>query len=277
MDQEKRLYNLSIPADLDKKNRTEYGKSSSSSESFLYKYCGLDVAILALNEKRTKLKLRFIEPIFWKDPVESQIYLAEFPERIKNKVQKVFACCVTKDKLSEAAWITYGYDKTGIGARCVKFSLISRALRNVLAREADRNGYTLYEGDVEYVDMKQLMTIKDPTSNIYKRFINADFTIETFLHMLLLKRDAYRYENETRFFLVKKETENNSRTKSHYVDSKVEKEHYVDLEIDIDTVVNKVYHSESCDKAEIKILQEYYGNKVEASTLYKERDSLVIP
>lgn len=276
MNPDKPLYCLSNPVDFHEINQIKINKNSPSSDSYLYKYCGLDVAILAINQEKTKLKLRFTEPVFWKDPVESQIYTAEFPDRIKDKAQKVFACCVTTNRLSEAAWITYGYDKTGIGARCVKFSLNALALRNALTKAASDKGYTLYEGDVEYVDSKNLNRINDPQSDIYRRFITENFTVETFLEMLLLKRNAFSYEKETRFFLVKKDAANSNRTKKRDVKKKVEGKHFVDIEIDIETVVNKVYYSESCDNAEIKVLREYYDEKVEASTLYKARKILVI-
>ncbi len=237
----------------------------------------MDIAISSLSSDRESFFLHFKEPLFWHDPVEKLIYTAKFPNEFENNIPKVFACCMTKNQLSEAAWIAYGYNKTGLGAKCVKFSFNSSKLCSELAEKAKEAGYTLYAGMVHYLSFDSIRELSDSNSMIYKTIFQDGFNKESFLKMLLLKREAFYYEKEIRFFLVSASDTNNQRTKTE-VQKLVQEKHFENLKIKLKGIVNKIYYSESCTEVESNILKNYYDKfTVKKSTLYKQRGQLNIP
>ena len=74
---------------------------------YVYKYMTISTALICL--KNNTLRFSLPTTSSWKDPYESRFYSAEYHNLRLGKRdfdRRLFACCVTKNKLSEPAWIT---------------------------------------------------------------------------------------------------------------------------------------------------------------------------
>ena len=170
------------------------------SKKLLYKYMPLERALDLLKNQR----LWFANPTIWKDPFEKRFIENKY---VIGGVQKdfpwkdrVYAMCMTQTATSEAYWNAYANNDIGIS-----FKFNRQALLTELERISNANGVRIYIGKVEYQktsDIKRdlsknpfLFDGGSPISTIGKE--------ETKVRLLLLKRIAYRYEDEIRFFIVR--------------------------------------------------------------------------
>lgn len=88
-------------------------------QRFMYKYMDIETAIKCLKSNNVK----FVEPTLWPDKYESRFYTADYSKVVedpKAKTPKLYSCCFTFSRASEAAWKTYSYEKTGLASRCVR-------------------------------------------------------------------------------------------------------------------------------------------------------------
>lgn len=153
------------------------------------------------HKKLEEKKLRFSNPENWKDPYEKLFldskYLFSGSEedeyRLKNRV---FCICLTPVNSSEAAWKVYGY--------ATKFSIDTTKLVRVL--EENSKEYDIYIGKVNYKSASSLRrdSVSKLTGLSKESFISSD---EAWVRLLLLKRTAFKYEEEIRIILVSKEKE----------------------------------------------------------------------
>lgn len=153
------------------------------------------------HKKLEEKKLRFSNPENWKDPYEKLFldskYLFSGSEedeyRLKNRV---FCICLTPVNSSEAAWKVYGY--------ATKFSIDTTKLVQVL--EEHTKEYDIYIGKVNYKSASSLKrdSVMKLTGLSKEGFISSD---EAWVRLLLLKRTAFKYEEEIRIILVSKEKE----------------------------------------------------------------------
>lgn len=176
---------------------------------YLYKYMDLESAIISL----TQGTIRFVEPYTWQDKFEGRFYNASYAqvEGASGNTPPVLACCLTHAPVNEASWKVYSYKKTGLGSHCVQFKFNKKAFREAIAKSA--KGFTLYEGLVNYeLDDYKIRhlhqrysssgTEKDLFLELFK-----DFDLASYLSLLLIKRQAFRHEQELRYFLVPGENE----------------------------------------------------------------------
>ncbi len=182
------------------------------SKKLLFKYLSLERVLDML----TNQTIWFANPTIWKDPFEKR-----FIENNYNVggVQKpypwkgrVYCMCATQTATSEAYWNTYSASEIGVS---IKFN------RQNLLNELDRisnAGTRIYIGKVEY---QQTHKIKgNLSSNIFLNpsgspIINLNKE-ELKVRLLLLKRLAYQYENELRFFIIKDKPAKQSGTLLKY-------------------------------------------------------------
>lgn len=169
------------------------------SKKLLYKYMPLERALEMFDNKT----IWFANPTIWKDPFEKR-----FIENMYNigGVQKpypwkgrVYCMCATQTATSEAYWNAYSVGEIGVS---IKFN------RQNLLNELDRlaaTGNRIYIGKLQY---QQIQNIKVAlTRNTFLNPSGASIaslgTEELKVKLLLLKRLAYQYENELRFFIVR--------------------------------------------------------------------------
>lgn len=163
----------------------------------LYKYMPLEFALATINEKY----LWLCNPVDWKDPFEKRFINAnyiiggnetEFP--IKGQV---FCICMTQTPTSEAHWNNYSNGQIGI-------SLKIKRRRFLEVLEEHTTDYDIYIGKVNYIktaDIKKKLSDIEPLKSIHPfELINRQLLIR----LLLLKRIAFRYEDEIRVLAVKK-------------------------------------------------------------------------
>lgn len=214
--------------DLNKLFRDEVNNSSKNyfilenlaQGNYFYKYFPLANAIRCLNENT----MAFVEPSRWNDAYERLFYEADY-SLVSSEYQThplVYATCATYVRYNEPAWGIYsGDDKI-----CVQFEIDRPRLRYEILKSLDQ-GDSVYEGVVQYatkgkiqgLGKKKIITKNgnERNNNDYDLFISNNgipFGIANYLNLLLLKRTDFCHEQESRFFIVKKEDLDNKTEKA---------------------------------------------------------------
>ena len=151
----------------------------------------------------TNQTLWFANPTIWKDPFEKRFIqnmyniggvLKPYPWK-----DRVYCMCATQTATSEAYWNAYSASEIGVS---IKFN------RQNLLDELDRlaaAGNRIYIGKVQYQQTQDIKTAL--SGNDFLNPTGAAITSlgkeELKVRLLLLKRFAYQYENELRFFVVR--------------------------------------------------------------------------
>ena len=140
----------------------------------------------------------------WSDPYEKLFldskYLISGTKEDKYPLKnRVFCFCLTPASSSEAAWKVYGY--------ATKFSIDTAKLVRIL--EEHTKDYDVYIGKVNYKSTSSLKrdSVLKLTGLSKESFISSD---EAWVRLLLLKRTAFKYEEEIRIILVPKEKDQTS-------------------------------------------------------------------
>lgn len=204
-----------------------------------YKYMDLETAMLCVKNGT----IRFAQPDTWADKYEGRFYNAIYSNVTKDRklTPKLYACCITFTSVSEAAWNTYTYNKSGIGSRCVQFKFDRTKFRKYLDQFATHNKvakYDIYEGSVTY-DLSdfQIDNLHLKSSDLYPTYFN-NFGFNNYINLMLIKRPAFKYEEEHRFFCVPR-------------DQKHMKEH-IDIPISWKDVIREIRVDERCSDVEIE-------------------------
>lgn len=214
-------------------------------EEIVCKYMDLETAEKCL-ENGT---IRFIEPKSWKDPYEKLFYFANYKKELgwKKNMPTLLATCITPTTSCEAAWKVYTYGKTeGKKGLCTQFVFDFEALRKELLANIP-SGLKMYEGKVTYRQTSTINKLRTIDSYLFKRFFSSELNIETCLSLMLIKRPAYRYENEIRIFLY---TENESHQFKKYNSSK-----YIDIKIDFAKCLKKIVVDEKATKDQLSVIK----------------------
>ncbi len=245
-----------------KKNNVSYYKIGSLTGGFYYKYMDLETALICLENK----SLRFSEPSLWQDNYESRFYNADYGNVLKGKNIKdicplFYSTCLTGKKNNEAAWKIYTYGKVGLGARCVEFTLDKFEFRKELI--SFLKNYTIYEGLVSYVwegdvdkmHQKKIIINKKSENNPWYDLFFTTFDKREYLNLMLLKRDAFEHEQETRIMLVPN-TPTTEKGKKHIKKGKTIYGFPLDVKIDWEKIIKEVRYADSCTDIEIKLLKD---------------------
>jgi hypothetical protein len=203
----------------------------------VFKYMTLDAFLTSLYCK----SWRFFEPSKWNDKFEQRFYCANytFPEAIGNTPQ-LFASCLTRKRNSEAAWKVYSHGQ-GLGAHCIQLELDIVELRKQLRA----SGFRFEEMPVEYKNEKVILNLHKKGAPSYNEYFSS-FTLDSFLRLLSLKREAYEYEKELRLFIIPKNGGNRNKSK---------KAQHKDIQIDWSNVISKVRVDKKCSDAELVSIQ----------------------
>ena len=164
----------------------------------LYKHLPLENALRTLKDK----SLWFANPITWKDPFEKRFLEAKY---MLNGIEKdftwkgrVFCTCMTQTITSEAFWNVYSRDSIGIELRVYREKLLEELSRY-------DGVYKIFIGKVEYLKTDDIR--KDLRKIPFTPPLgpHANLNTDSFAaRLFLLKRVAYKYEDEIRIIIVKK-------------------------------------------------------------------------
>ena len=184
---------------------------------------------------------RFFEPSKWNDKFEQRFYCANYAlPAAKGNTPQLFATCVTRVKNSEAAWKVY-CNGQGLGAHCLQLELDIVELRKQLRA----SGFHFEEKLIEYKPENVILDLHKKRSMYYKKYFSS-FTLDSFLNLLSLKRDAYTYEQELRLFVIPKNGGKRNKCK---------KAQHQDLKINWRDVISKVRIDKKCSDAELVSIQ----------------------
>ena len=236
--------------------RDSSGKTYSPRYEKVFKYMSLEAFILSLYNGNWM----FCEPSKWNDNFESRFYCAKFSSDKSIYAPKLFATCVTRKQNNEAAWKVYAHGH-GLGSHCVQLELDVIKLRDEL-RKSD-SMYEFVEKKVKYERENYILNLHDRKKTEYQNYFNP-FSINAFINLLSLKRDAYEYEDEVRFFAIPREkTFDRNRHKKASV---------IKLPVLWKNVIRRVRIDKSCSEAEIISIRQacfYAGiNPVFKNCLY---------
>lgn len=243
-------------------NNVSYFKIGPLIGGNYYKYMDLETALICLENK----SLRFAEPSLWQDNYESRFYNANYNNVLKGKDETevcplIYSTCLTGKKNNEAAWKIYTYGKVGLGARCVEFTLSKSEFRKELI--SSLNNYSIYEGLVSYVwegdvdrmHLKEIRRDKKSENNPWYELFFTNFDKTRYLNLMLLKRDAFEHEQETRIMLVPN-IPTTTKGEKHVKNGKKCYGSHEDVKIDWGKIIKEVRYSDSCTAVEIKLLKD---------------------
>ena len=162
----------------------------------IYKYMPSEYALESLDKKY----LYFANPKKWDDPFEKRFIEAKY--KTENGITKsfplegkVFCTCMTQTPISEAHWIVYGRRKD-----VVRITFSRENLYHILHDFSNRNHCDIYIGKVKYMTTPEIRNGKLSEVLSYGK---CDFKDKkTQIKLLLLKRNAFEYENEIRIIIV---------------------------------------------------------------------------
>lgn len=225
---------------LDKNERRGVTTDVKMAYKRVFKYMTLEAFITSMFCK----SWRFFEPSIWNDRFEQRFYCANYRVAgAEGNTPQLFATCVTREPNSEAAWKVYSHGQ-GLGMHCVQLELDVVKLRN----EIRESGLQLEEKFVTYESenyITELHKKKSPKSAYRKYF--EPFTRASFLDLLSLKRKAYEYEQEIRFFVIQKSPSFKRNT--------CKKAEHQDIKINWSSVIQKVRIDKNCTPAELVSIQ----------------------
>lgn len=203
----------------------------------VFKYMTVDAFLTSLYRK----KWRFFEPSKWNDKYEQRFYCATYSQpNATGNTPQLFATCITREKNSEAAWKVYAHGQ-GLSAHCVQLELDIIKLREQLRKSGNR----FEERPIVYKNEHFIMELHHKKHPKYKEYFDT-FTLDSFLRLLSLKRDAYTYEQEVRLFLIPQG--NNPRNSS-------KKAQCIDIDINWRDVIKRVRVDNNCTDAELRSIQ----------------------
>lgn len=163
----------------------------------VFKYMTIDAFIASLEND----SWLFWEPSKWNDKYEQRFYCAKYHKIIRRDFSpcRVYATCVTKEQNSEAAWKVYA-GREGLKTHCVQIEL---NVANLL-KQFQLTGYSFFERRVIYKNENYIKNLHVSGAKDHSSYF-SDFNCRSFLDLLSLKREAYEYEKEIRFFAFEQE------------------------------------------------------------------------
>lgn len=185
----------------DEKRDNLFYVGTKCKKSVIYKYLSLESVLICLE----KGEIRFQQPSEWPDKYESLFYNANY-DRLgvgEELHPRLFACCFTTKKMSEAAWKVYSYNKNGLAHRCVKLGINLDKLRTAFDNYAKQYGFKVYECMIDYsLEDEEIITLHKRSNPHYPELFEDFSDVGSYLSLLSIKRKAFSYESELRFFLV---------------------------------------------------------------------------
>lgn len=174
--------------------------------------------------------LVFVSPLLWEDPYEQRFIKADF-KTVYGFTQPDFVClCFTSDayEMAAAAWRMYS---TRERKTLVKVEYDANELLHQLDDFCTNNGLQLIISKVSY-GLTKAQLRDDPVKSVLgddvKNKVQA-FSNEHFFSLLSVKRKAFAFESEIRFFITGPEE-----------NLKINENHLLPIKMDLRRVINKV-------------------------------------
>lgn len=185
--------------------------------------------------------IRFKQPSCWQDDFERLYYQADYsrivPVNVAKYTPRLNACCFTYQPETNAAWSMYRCDWKETRGRVVCFEINEKKLLVELGKYAEKEDCAIYQGYVDYrIHADDLKELYKKDSRYYKIFFE-DFSLMNYLSLLLLKRNAFSYEQETRFFVIPNSQDVND---------------FIDIPIPLNKVVNRIILSPNYNRNQKK-------------------------
>ena len=228
-----------IKADKKRPNLFYLGKRCTNKR--IYKYLNLESALLSLDNSN----LRFVQPSEWDDKFECRFYNASYLKLgVRKELHpKLYACCFTVKEMNEAAWKVYSYGKKGLAHRCVKFEIDLERFRDALSEYAESNQFDVYESRMNYsLSDEEIKNLHTKTSPYYSELFE-NFDLSSYSTLLSIKRKAFSYEKELRYFLIPKG--------ERWMDKEIF------IELPLSHFITDVKIAEDATSTELKILKSY--------------------
>lgn len=171
--------------------------SFPSDKTTVFKYMPLDRFVKSVDDK----VLAFVSPETWYDPFEQLYYGIDCSTNGYHTEDIVCMCVSEKSSTNEdASWRVY----KGENNKTVRISIEQDKLLQLLEDYAASHSYEVYIGKVDYsFEKKDIRGLHNVSSPHYNEYFPSDMHVEHYLSLMLLKRTAFKYENEVRIFLVK--------------------------------------------------------------------------
>lgn len=227
------------------------------------------------NDDDLREYLAFVTPAKWIDPFESLYYNADFSSH--NYHAHPIAClCVTGHPYTneEASWRAY----TRKGEKAIRVGYDIDKLLTLLNDYANKNNCTIYIGKVNYnLDKKEIIALAkaNEQNDLHQFYFPSHMGIEHYLSLMLLKRKAFQYENEIRFFIVRNDGgtfDNVVKIPCDYRSTNIITKVTIEplLPLRSNDIEDKIKHegAKRENKLIIKHIKDKLGCVVERSTLY---------
>lgn len=164
----------------------------------IYKYMDVESAINFLQNK----SMSFVEPSSWFDPFEKRFYNADFSAIPNFKKPKIFASCFTNKATNEAAWVMYSYFKNGLASKSIRLEFNPTLFYDMLNQLGLNNNARIVVSRVNYELSEQTIKALHKKSCTKHQIYFANFDIDKFINLMLIKRKAFDYEKEIRIFII---------------------------------------------------------------------------
>ena len=148
-----------------------------------------------------KGQFRFNNPIRWKDPFEKIMVEGDY-NKLEYKKPATYAACFTKLSNSEAHWRMYTNEKQ----ICVR---VEFDMENFIGALMLGGAEQFFIGNVSYDLLERsIKAIGSKRSKYHKIAIPENFMDNDYVDLLLLKRPAFKWEEETRIVILNKDKQN---------------------------------------------------------------------
>ena len=156
------------------------------------------------NHTNGKGTIQFVEPNKWDDEFEQRFYIANYNNISKDKKThpRLFSCCFSTVKKSYAAWRVFENKKLGNDGLCVKIVIDRKKFSKELCKY-NKRAYKIYEGIVDYgLSDYDILHLHEKSNRYHQLFFGGNFEVNNYLSLLLIKRNAFDYEKEFRYFMI---------------------------------------------------------------------------
>lgn len=165
----------------------------------LYKYIRLSYVLEMLKNK----EITFVSPELWNDPFETKYLKTDYSAIGYIRPEQIYCFCARTDNANEeASWNIYSNSQED---PLIRISLRTFHFLEYLKNYSDQHNCKIYYSRVDYgLKAKDIAELYKADNEFHDRYFN-DFTEEKYIQVMSLKRQAFKYENEVRIFLVSKD------------------------------------------------------------------------
>lgn len=179
---------------------------SPNQKRFIYRYMPIDVFYLCLSNNN----IRFVQPSTWNDQFEKRFYEADYATKLhasSDTHPKLYALCTTIVKDCEPSWQMYSKSSM------VQIKINRKKFLQLLSNYSASHNIYFYEGLANYGIKAEHISIlhkpkylRDgkPCNVTGHDLLFNNFDLDSYLNLLLLKRSAFSYEQEVRYFAIPK-------------------------------------------------------------------------